>query len=165
MPPVNSRPYTLGSFKRLALNSADLIDFDRQNLQPSQNAKNIANEIFRKFIHALDARPVFKGTAVKHGSFARGTSLARRSDVDIMCYVERNRIGRRLRSLKDFRRCRWEASKKIKAHLLWKLRNEFADIRVCGFTEGFCIKFNVKIGRHPRASIWKVSNRCNRLAL
>ena len=151
-------PNSLDFFKTAAVRSSQLEEYDLVKLQSSRNANRVASSVAGRVIRILDNRPTYAGRAIPHGSFTRGTNLAKPglSDVDVLCFVRQNRTGSRtIASLNEFDGVRRDAAAEIRDHLLNHLPGVFDRVELKEFWEGLCVTLLLKNDWRARHS-WRV---------
>ena len=141
-------PVSMRFFQSIGDNKNALEAYQRLRLTPSKNAKDACKDVASRVIQALDQCPKFVGRAVHTGSGVRDVSLKKPlwSDVDIVCFLQRDTNDRLITSFEHFEKARWIASKFVKEYLENEIGTYFDEASVVhdGCVTGFVVKLEVK---------------------
>jgi len=146
---------SLSKFKTTAIRCSTLYDFDERELEPAPYVNGVAARIADRIICILDARRDYRGSAVMHGSFTKGTNLREPglSDIDILCYINEDYHENQFDYLSEYEEVREEASQSVVRHLLNNLPHSlFYDVELVENWKGLCAKFRLK--NSDRARYW-----------
>jgi len=139
-------PISINFFQPVASNKKAIEAYLRLRLTPSEGAKNAANDVASKVVAALRKCPKFVGRAVQSGSVVRDVSLKKPlwSDVDVVCFIHRDKRGAAISSFAEFEKARFGASDFIENFLNDEIGKHFPEATVVKGTKGFVIKLEVK---------------------